>query len=457
MEGYLPILRANNIEDDSLTFTNLVWVPARRLSNQQRIRKGDVLIAMSSGSKEVVGKTAQAHDDWSGAFGAFCGVLRPVSGIDSLFFGRFLQTRYYRSKISELAAGTNINNLKSEHFTQIEIPVPPLPEQRRIVAKLEKLLDKVDSCQKRLAKIPILLKMFRESVLVAACSGQLTAGWRGENRNASSYIIDNAVGSLSDGSDCPNEWCITNLGALVKLVTSGSRGWAKYYAKSGAIFVRAQNINSDVLDLDEPVYVQLPERSEGVRTKVQLYDILITITGANVTRSALVQRRIEEAYVNQHVALVRLNDVRFSKFVFLSIISPMHGRQQLRSSAYGQGKPGLNLDNIRSVVLRLPPLSEQHEIVRRVDELFSLADQIEARFAKAKQYVDGLKQSILAKAFRGELVPQDPKDEPVSTLVERIREARGTRDTSRSRPRATNSPPSSAGSSLLTKDNVGLR
>jgi hypothetical protein len=81
--GYLPILRANNIQNDSVTFTNLVWVPAYRVSDQQLVRKGDVLIAMSSGSKQVVGKTAQAQDDWSGAFGAFCGVLRPLSLIDS--------------------------------------------------------------------------------------------------------------------------------------------------------------------------------------------------------------------------------------------------------------------------------------------------------------------------------------------------------------------------------------
>jgi type I restriction enzyme S subunit len=344
-----------------------------------------------------------------------------------------------RSAFVERGQGGAQPNISQQIVRSHPIRIAPLNEQRRIVAKLEKLLDKVDSCQKRLAKIPILLKRFRQAVLAAACSGRLTADWRGENRNADSSIINNAVESLPDGNDCPNEWRITNLGTLVKLVTSGSRGWAKYYAKSGAVFIRAQNINSDVLDLDETAYVQLPERSEGLRTKVQLHDILITITGANVTRSALVQGQIEEAYVNQHVALVRLNDIRFSKFVFLSVISPVHGRQQLRSSAYGQGKPGLNLDNIRNVVLALPSLSEQQEIVRRVDELFALADQVEARYAKAKQYVDSLKQSILAKAFRGELVSQDQNDEPATVLIERIQEARGTKTMDRPKPRATKS------------------
>ena len=140
--------------------------------------------------------------------------------------------------------------------------------------------------------------------------------------------------------------------------------------------------------------------------------------------------------MNQHVALVRLHDVRFSKFVFLSIISPMHGRRQLTSSAYGQGKPGLNLDNIRRVVLALPPLPEQQEIVRRVDELFALADQIEARYLKGKEHVDNLKPSILAKAFRGELVPQDPNDEPAPVLLERIREARARQQPNRRRSKS---------------------
>ena len=90
-------------------------------------------------------------------------------------------------------------------------------------------------------------------------------------------------------------------------------------------------------------------------------------------------------------------------------------------ATYGQGKPGLNLDNIRDVVVGLPPLAEQKEIVRRVEALFTLADKIEARLAKTQAQVDKLTPSLLAKAFRGELVPQDPNDEPAEKLLERIR------------------------------------
>src|SRR5439155_11876125 len=187
--------------------------------------------------------------------------------------------------------------------------------------------------------------------------------------------------------------------------------------------IRAQNINSDFLNLDDIAFVRPPVSAEGLRTKVQQYDILITITGANVTKSALVAKPTEDAYVSQHVALVRLRDVRLAKFLFHCVISPARGRKQLQAAAYGQGKPGLNLENIRGVVVGLPPLAEQQEIVRRVEGLFALADQLELRLSKARGQVDKLTPSLLALAFAGKLVPQDPSDEPASRLLERIRTA----------------------------------
>jgi type I restriction enzyme S subunit len=332
--------------------------------------------------------------------------------------------------------GSTRPRVNLRHVRSLRIPLPPLNEQRHIVAKVEKLLDKVDACQKRLAKIPILLKRFRQSVLAAACSGRLTEDWREKTWKSRSCGDESMSVSVPTENEYPPEWRVTTLGTLAKIVTSGSRGWAKYYAERGAVFIRAQNINSDVLNLDQITYVQLPESCEGLRTKVQLNDILITITGANVTKTALVQNSLQDAYVNQHVALVRLNDSGLSGFVFLSIISPMHGRQQLQSMAYGQGKPGLNLDNIRNVVVAIPPLAEQNEILHRVDELFDRADQITARYENAKSYIDKLKQSILGKAFRGELVRQDPNDEPASVLLERSRAVRANQKPRSSRRKA---------------------
>src|SRR5205814_6266629 len=100
------------------------------------------------------------------------------------------------------------------------------------------------------------------------------------------------------------------------------------------------------------------------------------------------------------------------------------GQHQFLNLQRGATKVGLGLDDIKSIYIARPPLAEQQEIVRRVEALFALADRIDARYAKAKAHVEKLTQSILAKAFRGELVPQDPNDEPAEKLLERIRAAR---------------------------------
>jgi len=173
-------------------------------------------------------------------------------------------------------------------------------------------------------------------------------------------------------------------------------------------------------------HVKLPKTMEGARTLISEHDILITITGANVTKTARVDRNIGEAYVNQHVALVRLANPEFAHYCWLWAVSPAHGRQHLLDAAYGAGKPGLNLTQIRELPVALPPLEEQRQIVRRVDVLFQLADAVEKRYDAGRTSVENLTQSVLAKAFRGELVPQDPADEPASVLLERIAERRST-------------------------------
>jgi type I restriction enzyme S subunit len=373
-----------------------------------------------------------ARSGWAGlgregAIGSTIMALQPKAG-DRNYIYRWVQSQFQH--INTNTRGTGIPHVDPELFWNLEVPLAPHAEQRRIAAKLEKLLGEVDACRQRLAKIPILLKRFRQSVLAAACFGRLTADWREKNPDAEPYAVESDVEA---GAEFPPNWKATRLGTLTTLVTSGSRGWAKYYADSGSTFIRAQNINSDFLNLDDIAFVRPPESAEGLRTKVRQHDILITITGANVTKSALVEELLEHAYVSQHVALVRLRDVRLAKFLFHFIVSPADGRKQLQAAAYGQGKPGLNLENIRDVLVGLPPLLEQQQIVRRVESLFALADQIEARYAKAKAYVEKLAPSLLARAFRGELVPQDPNDEPASALLERIKKNKSKSDHARKR------------------------
>ena len=136
-DGYLAVLRANNITEEGLTFDDLTFVPAARISEKQLIRSGDVVIAASSGSLSVVGKAAPALTDLPMGFGAFCKVLRPNQKVAPAYFAHYFKTRDYRQKISSLAAGANINNLRNEHLDDLQFPLPPLEEQRRIAAILD--------------------------------------------------------------------------------------------------------------------------------------------------------------------------------------------------------------------------------------------------------------------------------------------------------------------------------
>ncbi|MGE3495022.1 MAG: restriction endonuclease subunit S [Gemmatimonadales bacterium] len=132
--GYLPILRAGNISDGDIVMDDLVFVPAERVAERQRLRSNDVLIAASSGSLDVVGKAARVHSDMPVGFGAFCKVLRPGGNVDPTFFAAFFSTQYYRHRVSELAAGININNLRNEHLDDLPLPTPPMELQRSFAA-----------------------------------------------------------------------------------------------------------------------------------------------------------------------------------------------------------------------------------------------------------------------------------------------------------------------------------
>ena len=156
--GYSPILRANNISENGLLLDALVFVPDAKISQKQRIAPNDVIVAASSGSLSVVGKTAQAREGFEGGFGAFCKVLRPRPAVDPHYFGHYFRTSLYRHVISRLAAGANINNLRNEHLDNLQIPLPPLAEQNRIAG----ILDAADALRAKrreaLAQLDTLLQ-----------------------------------------------------------------------------------------------------------------------------------------------------------------------------------------------------------------------------------------------------------------------------------------------------------
>jgi type I restriction enzyme S subunit len=446
----IPMLRVKDIQGGGIDTAELYRISS---SLDQEFRRtklagGEVLLSIQGS----VGRVAVVPMALRGAnVSRTLAVIPPAMPELAQWLYLSLQAPAVRVLIEDATGGTTRDSLNLRDLRKLSIPLPPLAEQKRIVAKVEELLARVNAARERLARVPAILKRFRQSVLAAACSGRLTADWRNANPQTDAAhillekilarrrkLLGDPTGSgysepfspvevSNDGP--PEHWATASMDQLTSLVTSGSRGWAQYYSETGAIFIRAQDINTDDLSLAHIAHVAPPANAEGQRTRVQYGDLLITITGANVTKSALVNSDLGEAYVSQHVALLRPVDISIRQFMFLWTISPLHGRAKLLADAYGAGKPGLNLDHIRQMAVALPPLEEQIEIVHRVESLLKLADALEMRLATGTFRTERLTQAILAKAFRGELVPTEAElaraegrpYEPASALLARVR------------------------------------
>lgn len=218
-------------------------------------------------------------------------------------------------------------------------------------------------------------------------------------------------------------WQTTTSGKICEFITSGSRDWKSYYSDHGAIFIRTQDINRDRLDLSEAAFVELPEKVEGKRSLVQPGDLLITITGANVGKVALVPEGIPEAYVSQSVGLMRLKDKGLGPYLHYYLQSEQAGRKHVAKMVYGIGRPVLSLQNLRDIPIFLPPVDEQRRIVAEIEKQFT---RLEAGVAALKRVQAGLKRyraAVLKAACEGKLVPTDAE------LVGRDRRARGSYET----------------------------
>ena len=398
LEGYLPVLRANNIQNDQLQLKDFVFVKSELIKEIQKIRENDILVAMSSGSKSVVGKTARSSTNLDAGFGAFCGLLRPDSSIEAILISYFTRSAYYRNKVSELSSGANINNLKPSHFDEISCPLPPLAEQKVIAEKLDTLLAQVDTTKARLERIPDIIKRFRQSVLAAAVSGKLTEEW----------VVDRLI--LSDVADFQNGYAFKS-------------GWFENDGEYQVI--KLGNIRDGCLAIENsPAYLKKDVAKDYIRFSPEPGDTLISMTGTRFKKDygfgCLVQDE-KNLLVNQRVGrLIPKKPFILDKFLNVFVRSDSFRDQFFKGETGGVNQGNVGSKHIMNIDIELPDIEKQTEIVRRVEELFAFADSIEQKAAAALERVNNLTQSILAKAFRGELVPQDPRDEPASQLLERI-------------------------------------
>jgi len=371
--------------------------------------EGDVLIAKITPSMEN-GKAAVARNLVNGLG---CGttelhVIRPLGKILPDYIYNFIHQESFRKQASANMTGTAGQlRVPTNYIKSALIPLPPLNEQRRIVAKLEKILAKLNTCQQRLERIPTILKRFRQSVLAAACSGRLTADWRENN--------------------CALEWENKTLIALIK--TKPRNGFSAKlvdlvdYETSTKILTLTATTSGKF----KGKYFKYLDREIELDSHVWLHPKDILIQRGNTLEYVGVSAIYEGLpcqfiYPDLMMKIQVIEEIVNYQFIYYAL-SNIDTRNYFRNNATGTAgnMPKINQKVVMNTPIELPSIEEQQEIVRRVEALFKKCDSIEKRYQKAKNYTDKLTQSILAKAFRGELVPQDPNDEPAEILLERIR------------------------------------
>jgi len=386
-------------------------------------------------------------------------VLDGFGSLEPRYLWAVLRSRYFVACVEDKMRGQAYPAINDFDFAQLPVPLPPREEQRRIVGRLDELLalcDQLEVSQKeeetqrvalrsatlrrltsagdqptlhkyatffldtlpRFVKSPEDVAQVRQAVLDMAVQGRLVHQVAEDEPAASflsrfSRVLEPATGDSSE-VQLPTGWSSATIRQLSSMVTSGSRGWAEFYSPTGAAFIRAQNIRFGHLRLDDLAHVTLPSRHEGQRTRVNGGDIVIVITGAGVTNPALVDVEFDEAYVSQHVGLIRLLTRDIGPWLLLCLMAPSACREDLVSRAYGAGKPGLNLDNIRTLVAPVPPLAEQRRIVAKVHELMAVCDELEVRLTSAQDERGQLLESLLDEVLNGRTKPMAPAKMTVS-------------------------------------------
>ncbi len=411
----LPILRISAVRPRHLDLSDVRFLPenAPGLSVYD-LRDDDLLFTRYNGNRELVGACARVR-----------GIARRVVYPDKLIRGRvdgrvvdaafveyavnFGESRSYIESKGKTAAGQI--GISGGDLRLTPVPVAPLTEQKRIVAKLDDVLGRSRRAREELAAIPALLERYRQSVLAAAFRGDLTADWR-------------------TGRSLSFDWIDSRLDAVASGFSYGSA--AKSSSKGDIPVLRMGNIQHGRLDWQNLAFTSDP--LEIAKYLLRPGELLFNRTNSpELVGKTAVYRGDRAAIYAGYLIRVQCGNRLVPDFFCYHINSTI-GREWCRQvKSDGVSQSNINATKLAAYVFSLPTIDEQHEIVRRIDAAFARIDVVRAHVDAELARLDSLDRSILTRAFRGELVPQDPNDEPASVLLERIRiersqmPAKGTR------------------------------
>lgn len=354
----------------------------------------------------------------------------------------------YLSAINANTSSVTVKHLSSRTLQETLFPLPPLAEQKIIAEKLDTLLAQVDSTKARLEQIPQILKRFRQAVLAAAMNGKLTIQWRLENneldrinlsdidffwrklrnskknKNQHEETLNNAC-----SSNLPETWLNTKIGNVfdVHVGSTPRRNQPEFW-------------NGDIpwVSSSEVAFCRIHATKEMITkkglasTSTKIHPagtVMLAMIGQGKTRGQVAILNIDACH-NQNTAAIRVpSDFASSEFLYFYLSQRYNDNREIGA---GNNQKAMNKSIVESLIFPLPPLKEQHEIVRRIEQLFAYADTIEKQVNSALTRVNSLTQSILAKAFRGELTAQWRAENPslisgensAAALLEKIKAER---------------------------------
>lgn len=455
-EGFVPVLRANNISI-TLTKDEPVYVKKDRVNADQFLRRGDYMIAMSSGSKNLVGKAAFVSEDMDYAFGGFCGVLRILSDSLTGFVGVFLASNLYREAISADSRGIGINNLKKEALSNQPFPLPPLAEQHRIVAKVEELmalLDRLEAARAAreetrtrltaatlsrlteadtdtptaarfaLQTLPALttrpdqIKTLRQTILNLAVRGKLVEQDAGDE--PANELLDRArvakrllqtqrrIGRTEEIEPCvsvgeicsPQNWSWAYL-ADFALVQGGKRlpAGANFSADiTEFVYIRVTDMKDGTISTSSLKYVSEDVRRQIAKYTIDRNDLYITIAGT-IGDVGIVPERFHGHNLTENAAKIVFREI--DRLFLKLVLRSKDVQDQFEEKTKQMAQPKLALKRILGARVPVPPLAEQHRIVAKVEELMSLCDRLERALQDATTTRARLLDATLREALAG--------------------------------------------------------
>jgi type I restriction enzyme S subunit len=364
-EGY-PLVTSKNLKPDGIDFSTISYISEKdhlEISKRSRVDRNDILFAMIG----TIGNPVLVDIDTEFSIKNVALFKFANSPIDPRYFRYLLKTRIIERQLDFEERGGTQKFVSLKVLRNMKIPYPPLEEQRRIAA----ILDKADGVRRKRKEAIRLTEELLKSTFLEMFGDPVTN---------------------------PKGWGVVSLGSLLKFLTSGSRGWARYYADNGSLFLRIQNVKAGRLLLDDIAYVDAPDSTEARRTSVQEGDVLVSMT-ADLGRTAVIPKGLGKAHINQHLALLRLDREYILPTYAAAFLASVGGQIQFDRLNREAVKAGLNFDDLRGIKILLPPLEKQ---IMYSDFLESQTNSLNRQKAASSQS-ENLFNSLLQRAFRGEL------------------------------------------------------